>query len=205
MISTQRQQAICRFDSRRTGHLLAAYSVETAGLHRSQHASSGAPSRLEPGPSGDPPTDITGEATLRKKRQRQEELWYGGELPTAPGHPFYKRLNEVLDNAGFDAFCETICARFYQALTTGARRFEGKFLAPHLAQTNPSLETFLKKTAYRGAPGPILGPFHPIFSGWCPKQDGENGPFLDFFGSYKKKENTTLDRPRAPVRHRRSL
>jgi transposase len=49
----------------------------------------------------------------RKKRQRQEELWYGGELPTAPGHPFYKRLNEVLDNAGFDAFCETSCVGFY--------------------------------------------------------------------------------------------
>src|SRR5271167_3831859 len=49
----------------------------------------------------------------RKKRQRQEELWYGGELPTAPGHPFYKRLNEVLDNAQFDTFCETGCADFY--------------------------------------------------------------------------------------------
>src|ERR1035438_5715946 len=49
----------------------------------------------------------------RKKRQRQEELWYGGELPTAPGHPFYKRLNEVLDNAGFDAVCEASCAGFY--------------------------------------------------------------------------------------------
>src|SRR5271169_7043590 len=49
----------------------------------------------------------------RKKRQRQEGLWYGGELPTAPGHPFYKRLNEVLDNAGFDAFCETSCTGFY--------------------------------------------------------------------------------------------
>ncbi len=49
----------------------------------------------------------------RKMRERQEGLWYGGELPEAPGHPFYKRLNEVLDNAGFDLFCETICARFY--------------------------------------------------------------------------------------------
>src|SRR5664279_5072296 len=49
----------------------------------------------------------------RKKRQRQEELWYGGELPTAPGHPFYQRLNEVLDNAKFDPFCETNCAPFY--------------------------------------------------------------------------------------------
>jgi transposase len=51
----------------------------------------------------------------RKKRERQEGLWYGGELPTAPGHPFYKRLNEVLDNSGFDAFCETNCASFYHA------------------------------------------------------------------------------------------
>jgi len=49
----------------------------------------------------------------RKKRQRQQELWYGGELPTAPGHPFYKRLNEVLDNAGFDVFSESSCAGFY--------------------------------------------------------------------------------------------
>src|SRR5450631_4242143 len=49
----------------------------------------------------------------RKKRQRQETLWYGGELPMAPGHPFYKRLNEVLDGAKFDPFCEASCASFY--------------------------------------------------------------------------------------------
>lgn len=49
----------------------------------------------------------------RKKRQRQESLWYGGELPTAPGHPFYKRLSEILDDAQFDSFCETNCTSFY--------------------------------------------------------------------------------------------
>jgi transposase len=49
----------------------------------------------------------------RKKRERQEDLWYGRELATAPGHPFYKRLNEILDNAKFDAFCEATCASFY--------------------------------------------------------------------------------------------
>ena len=49
----------------------------------------------------------------RKQRERQEGLWYRAELPTAPGHPFYKRLNEVLDKAGFDRFCETNCAEFY--------------------------------------------------------------------------------------------
>jgi transposase len=49
----------------------------------------------------------------RKKRERQEGLWYGGELPVAPGHPFYKRLNEILDSSKFDSFCETNCAGFY--------------------------------------------------------------------------------------------
>ena len=49
----------------------------------------------------------------RKMRERQEGLWYGGELATAPGHPFYKRLNEVLDDAKFDRFCEKSCAGFY--------------------------------------------------------------------------------------------
>jgi transposase len=51
----------------------------------------------------------------RKKRERQEALWYGGELSVAPGHPFYSRLNEVLDKAGFDRFCEVRCAGFYHA------------------------------------------------------------------------------------------
>jgi transposase len=51
----------------------------------------------------------------RKKRERQEPLWYGSELPAAPGHPFYSRLSEVLDKAGFDKFCEDACARFYHA------------------------------------------------------------------------------------------
>jgi transposase len=49
----------------------------------------------------------------RKQRERQEGLWYKAELPTAPGHPFYKRLNEVLDKSGFDLFCESQCAEFY--------------------------------------------------------------------------------------------
>ena len=49
----------------------------------------------------------------RKERERQEGLWYQAELATAPGHPFYKRLNEVLDQAAFDSFCEAGCGKFY--------------------------------------------------------------------------------------------
>src|ERR1700704_4825450 len=51
----------------------------------------------------------------RKKRERQEGLWYGDELPEAPGHPFYDRLNGILDKASFDNFCEKKCADFYDA------------------------------------------------------------------------------------------
>lgn len=51
----------------------------------------------------------------RKQRERQEGLWYGGELPTAPGHPFYCRLNALLEKADFDRFCEKSCAGFYHA------------------------------------------------------------------------------------------
>src|ERR1700712_2411098 len=50
-----------------------------------------------------------------KKRERQEALWYGGELPAAPGHPFYSRLNGVLEKADFDRFCEKSCTGFYHA------------------------------------------------------------------------------------------
>lgn len=49
----------------------------------------------------------------RRSRERQEPLWYRSELPEAPGHPFYKRLNEVLERAQFDGFCEQHCRRFY--------------------------------------------------------------------------------------------
>ena len=49
----------------------------------------------------------------RKHRQRQEPLWYRAELAEAPGHPFYQRLNRVLEEADFDRFCESRCQGFY--------------------------------------------------------------------------------------------
>ncbi len=35
------------------------------------------------------------------------------DLPTTAAHPFYGRLNQILDDAGFDAFVEAQCAPFY--------------------------------------------------------------------------------------------
>jgi transposase len=45
----------------------------------------------------------------RKQRERQEPLWYQAELVEAPGHPFYRRLNQMLEKAGFDPYCEQRC------------------------------------------------------------------------------------------------
>jgi hypothetical protein len=49
----------------------------------------------------------------RRHRQRQEQLWYRRDLAEAPGHPFYRRLNEMLNQAGFDGFCEARRRKFY--------------------------------------------------------------------------------------------
>ena len=37
------------------------------------------------------------------------------ELPSAPGHPFYQRLNELLEAEKFDEFVEGRCTKFYAA------------------------------------------------------------------------------------------
>ena len=50
----------------------------------------------------------------RRDRQRQEDLWIThAELATGPGHPFYQRLNGLLDQEKFDEFAEKECAHFY--------------------------------------------------------------------------------------------
>ena len=35
------------------------------------------------------------------------------DLPRSVGHPFFEKLNRVLENAGLDAFVEGLCAVFY--------------------------------------------------------------------------------------------
>lgn len=51
---------------------------------------------------------------MGRRRQREADFWVATEeLPRSPGHPFYDRLNQVLDAAGFDRFCESSCQRFY--------------------------------------------------------------------------------------------
>src|SRR2546425_5932905 len=50
----------------------------------------------------------------RQHRQRQEDLWIThNDLAQGPAHPFYQRLNELLDSEKFDEFVEKECAAFY--------------------------------------------------------------------------------------------
>jgi transposase len=50
----------------------------------------------------------------RKKRVRQQELWTPtAALPVNASHPFYQRLNQILDEKKFDEFVESICEQFY--------------------------------------------------------------------------------------------
>jgi transposase len=52
----------------------------------------------------------------RRRRQRQERLWISQqELAKGPAHPFYKRVNELLETERFDEFAEKECAKFYAA------------------------------------------------------------------------------------------
>jgi transposase len=50
----------------------------------------------------------------RRKRVRQEGLWTAtAALPVSASHPFYQRLNEILDEKKFDEFVEAMCEQFY--------------------------------------------------------------------------------------------
>ena len=53
-------------------------------------------------------------STGRRTGDRQSAMWVPiTELPTTSGHPFYRRLNRLLREHGFDDFAEAQCAGFY--------------------------------------------------------------------------------------------
>jgi transposase len=51
---------------------------------------------------------------LGKRAQEQQGFWIcTHELPTSPGHPFYRKLNDILAEAGFDRWIEERCRPYY--------------------------------------------------------------------------------------------
>ena len=50
----------------------------------------------------------------RRRRAKQTSMWVATQdLPRSAAHPFYVRLNQILDEHDFDGFVEGLCARFY--------------------------------------------------------------------------------------------
>jgi len=50
----------------------------------------------------------------RKRKLRQQSMWIATqELPRSASHPFYKRLNRILEQTGFDEYVEQLCESFY--------------------------------------------------------------------------------------------
>jgi len=50
----------------------------------------------------------------KRRQERQEALFVATDgLGRSPGHPFYRKLNELLAEAGFDRWIEDRCRRYY--------------------------------------------------------------------------------------------
>jgi transposase len=53
---------------------------------------------------------------LGKRREEQQEMWVATtSLPKSPGHAFYRKLNRLLAEAGFDRTVEQMCEPYYHA------------------------------------------------------------------------------------------
>ena len=50
----------------------------------------------------------------RQRRATQTSMWVATQdLPRSAAHPFYTRLNQILDEHDFDGYVEGLCQRFY--------------------------------------------------------------------------------------------
>ena len=51
----------------------------------------------------------------KRQTERQQELWIAApDLPTPAAELFYRKLNQVLAERGFDPFVEGLCQKFYR-------------------------------------------------------------------------------------------
>ena len=70
---------------------------------------------------------------MGREGDRQGDLivtW--AEMPRSPGHVFYDRLQEVLSEAGFDAFVETACKPYYAPRMGAPSLPPGRYFRMHM-------------------------------------------------------------------------
>jgi hypothetical protein len=62
----------------------------------------------------------------RTRHAKQASMWVAiQDLPRSAAHPFYARLNQILDQQDFDGFVEGLCERFYGQKTEQFERAIG--------------------------------------------------------------------------------
>jgi hypothetical protein len=58
----------------------------------------------------------------KRTRDRQPTMWVPTtDLPTAASHPFYRRLNQLLQDHGFDDLVEAQCAGDHSTISRTRR------------------------------------------------------------------------------------
>src|ERR1700732_377849 len=70
---------------------------------------------------------------MRREGELQGDLlmtW--AEMPRSPGHVFYNRLQELLSEAGFDAFVEETCKPFYAPKMGAPSLPPGRYFRMHM-------------------------------------------------------------------------
>ena len=75
------------------------------------------------------------------RESEQSLLWVAAaELPKSPGHPFYMRLNAVLDAHDFDPFVEGLCRGFYAQVMSASAMATGTAGRPVEMRTISNLQ-----------------------------------------------------------------
>src|ERR1039457_4987489 len=78
------------------------------------------------------------------RQSEQASLWVAtAKLPKSPGHPFYTRLNALLEADNFDRFVEGQCARFYAPVIGRPSLAPGRYF-------RLACESFVKSQAGEG-------------------------------------------------------
>lgn len=70
---------------------------------------------------------------MSEQGERQGDLMVSwSEMPRAPGHVFYDRLQEILVEADFDGFAQECCRPFYAAKLGAPSVPPGRYFRMHL-------------------------------------------------------------------------
>ena len=78
-------------------------------------------------------------------------MWVNTEdLPTSDGHPFFARLNRILEESGFDAFVEGLCEAFYACRLGRPSLRPGRYFRLSLLRKACSAEFCLRRRGERG-------------------------------------------------------